>query len=40
MKYQYVLLLLILQLHNYGCSQKPEYFNHLIQGGEEHFKNL
>mgnify|MGYP000026425970 CR=1 FL=1 len=21
-------------------AKKPEYFNHLIQEGEEHFKNL
>ena len=40
MKYHYVSLLLILQLHNYGCSQKLEYSNHLIQDGEDHFKNL
>ena len=40
MKYYYVSLLLILQLHNYGCSQKLEYSNHLIQDGEDHFKNL
>ena len=29
-----------LQLHNYGCNKKPEYSNHLIQKGEEHFRNL
>jgi hypothetical protein len=40
MKYYYVSLLLILQLHNYGCSQKLKYSNHLIQDGEDHFKNL
>ncbi|SVB29217.1 uncharacterized protein METZ01_LOCUS182071, partial [marine metagenome] len=40
MKYHYVLLFLILQLHNYGCSQKPKYSNHLIQDGEDHFNNL
>ena len=40
MKYHYILLLLILQLHTYGCSQKSEYSNHLIQDGEGYFKNL
>ena len=40
MKYLTALLLLFFQLHNYGCSRKPKYSNHLIQEGEEHFKNL
>ena len=40
MKYLTALLLLFFQLNNYGCSRKPKYSNHLIQEGEEHFKNL
>jgi len=40
MKYYTALLLLFFQLHNYGFSRKPEYSNHLIQKGEEHFNNF
>ena len=40
MKYHFVLLMFFILLHNYGCSRKPEYSNHLIQKNEEHFKNL
>ena len=40
MKYHYVLLLLFFQLHNYVCGSKPQSYNHLIQEGEKHFKNL
>ena len=40
MKYNIVYLMFFLLLHNYGCNKKSEYSNHLIQKGEEHFRNL
>jgi len=40
MRFIYIFFTLFLLFQNYGCRQKSEYSNYLIQKGEEHLHNL